>query len=53
MKSADNFFDKHRRRGYDDWWQALDWLRDGLEAGDMLREVEVTVAMPKVQPWGS
>ena len=41
------------RRGYDDWWQALDWVRDGLLAGCMLREVEVTVAMPKVRPWGS
>ena len=39
------------RRGYEDWWQALDWVRDGLVAGRMLREVEVTAAMPKVQPW--
>ena len=39
------------RRGYEDWWQALDWVRDGLIAGGMLREVEVTVAMPKVRPW--
>ncbi|MBW6494188.1 MAG: hypothetical protein K0B16_06465 [Burkholderiaceae bacterium] len=39
------------RRGYDDWWQALDWVRDGLVAGGMLREVEVTAVMPKVQPW--
>ena len=39
------------RRGYEDWWQALDWARDGLVAGDMLREVEVTAAMPKVRPW--
>ena len=38
-------------RGYDDWWQALDWVRDGLIAGGMLREVEVTAAMPKVRPW--
>ena len=37
--------------GYDDWWQALDWVRDGLLAGGMLREVEVTGAMPKVRPW--
>jgi hypothetical protein len=34
------------RRGYEDWWQALDWVRDGLIAGGMLREVEVTAAMP-------
>ena len=39
------------RRGYEDWWRALDWVRDGLLAGGMLREVEVTGAMPKVQPW--
>ena len=39
------------RRGYEDWWQALDWVRDGLLAGGMLREVEVTTAMPKVRPW--
>jgi len=39
------------RRGYDDWWLALDWVREGLIAGGMLREVEVTGAMPKVQPW--
>jgi len=29
----------------------LDWARDGLVAGGMLREVEVTAAMPKVRPW--
>ena len=39
------------RRGYEDWWQALDWVRDGLVESGMLRDVEVTVAMPKVQPW--
>ncbi len=39
------------RRAYDDWWQALGWVRDGLIAGGMLREVEVTGAMPKVRPW--
>ena len=39
------------RRAYDDWWQALGWVRDGLIAGGMLREVEVTSAMPKVKPW--
>ena len=41
------------RRGYDDWWQALGWVRDGLIAGGMLREVEVTAPMPKVRPWSS
>lgn len=39
------------RRAYDDWWQALDWVRDGLNAGGLLREVEVTTAMPKARPW--
>ena len=41
------------RRGYEDWWQALDWVRDGLIVGGMLREVKVTSAMPKVRPWAS
>jgi hypothetical protein len=40
------------RRGYEDWWEALDWVRDGLVAGGMLRVTEVTAAMPKVRPWG-
>ena len=39
------------RRGYEDWWQALDWVRDGLIAVGMLREVEITCAMPKARPW--
>ena len=39
------------RRAYDDWWQALDWIRDQLIDGGMLREIEVTAAMPKVKPW--
>ena len=39
------------RRGYEDWCQALDWVRDCLLVGGMLREVEVTGAMPKVLPW--
>ena len=39
------------RRSYDDWWQALGWVCEGLIAGGMLREVEVTGAMPKAGPW--
>lgn len=39
------------RRAYDDWWQALGWVRDGLIAGAMLREMEVTAVMPRVRPW--
>jgi len=41
------------RRGYEDWWQALVWVRDGLVAGGMLRETLVGAAMPKVRPWTS
>jgi hypothetical protein len=40
------------RHGYEDWWQALDWARDGLVAGRMLWEMEVMAVMPKVRPWG-
>ena len=39
------------RRSYEDWWHALGWVREGLIAGGMLREVEVTAAMPKTRPW--
>jgi hypothetical protein len=39
------------RRAYDDWWRALNWVRQGLLAGQMLREVEVTAVMPKGRPW--
>ncbi len=39
------------RQGYEDWWRALDWVRDALQVGGMLRDMEVTAAMPKVRPW--
>ena len=39
------------RRGYEDWWQALDWVRDSLASGGMLREVEIVGTMPKMRPW--
>jgi len=39
------------RRGYDEWWAALSWVREGLLTGGMLREVEVTAVMPKGRPW--
>jgi hypothetical protein len=39
------------RRCYEDWWQALDWVRDGLIVGRMLREVGVTTTMPRRYPW--
>ncbi len=39
------------RRAYGDWWHALDWIRDGLTAGGMLREVKINSAIPKARPW--
>ena len=39
------------RRGYEDWWLALRWMRDGLVAASMLRDVEISDAMPRTQPW--
>jgi len=39
------------RKAYDGWWAALGWVRDGLIAGGMLRELEVTGLMPKERPW--
>jgi len=41
------------RRGYEDWWQALDWVRDRLLMCRVLREVGVTEVMPKMKPWGT
>jgi len=39
------------RRAYDNWWQALGWIREGLIDGGMLRETELTAALPKRKPW--
>ena len=39
------------RREYEAWWQALCWTRNGLTAARLMREVEVTAAMPLGQPW--
>jgi len=39
------------RHAYDQWCSALGWVREGLLAGGMLREVEVTAVMPKGRPW--
>jgi hypothetical protein len=39
------------RRAYEEWHDALGWVRDGLAEGGMLREVDVTAAMPKGRPW--
>lgn len=42
---------KAARCSYDEWCQALGWVRDGLIAGGMLREVEISATMPKTRPW--
>jgi len=39
------------RRAYDDWWRALDWVREGLRTGAMLRDLEVVPTMPRARPW--
>ena len=39
------------RRAYENWWRALDWVRDSLQVGGMLREIDVTSAAPKRYPW--
>jgi hypothetical protein len=39
------------RQAYDDWWRALDWVRDGLRTGAMLRDLEVMPTMPMARPW--
>ena len=41
---------KAARRAHNDWWQALGWIREGLIVGGMLRDVDLTTAMPKVRP---
>jgi len=39
------------RRAYEDWWLALGWVRDGVVASSLLRDFEVSEAMPKRRPW--
>ena len=39
------------RQAYDDWRQALGWVREGLAEEEMLRSFEVTGAMPRGRPW--
>jgi hypothetical protein len=39
------------RDAYGDWRQALGWISESLIAGGMLREVDMTRAMPKARPW--
>jgi hypothetical protein len=39
------------RRAYDEWWLALALIRESLIASRMLRQINLTAAMPKVAPW--
>ncbi|WP_375568446.1 hypothetical protein ABWH93_12485 [Seohaeicola saemankumensis] len=39
------------RRAYQDWWQALEWILDGLVGGGMLIEVVLSSGLPKAAPW--
>lgn len=39
------------RRAYVDWWRALEWVRDGLGQSRLLRDIDLTKAMPKARPW--
>jgi len=39
------------RRAYGEWWKALVWVRDGLQVGGMLQDVELVDGMPPDQPW--
>ena len=39
------------RQAYVDWCRALSWVCEGLQAGGLLRELEVTEVMPRGRPW--
>lgn len=39
------------RRDYHAWGEALGWIRDGLTASTLLRDVTLTATLPKTQPW--
>lgn len=39
------------RRAYGDWWQALGWVREGLLAISMLREINLKGVLPRERPW--
>lgn len=41
------------RRDYQAWRRALGWVQEGLISGEMLREVEITSAMPTDKPWST
>jgi hypothetical protein len=39
------------RRAYLEWCQALGWVLEGLQAGGLLREIEIKQVMPSRTPW--
>ena len=39
------------RRAYSEWYQALGWVLEGLQAGGLLREIEIKQVMPSRTPW--
>lgn len=39
------------RRAYSDWCAVLGWVREGLHAGGLLRELEVSEVMQRGRPW--
>jgi hypothetical protein len=39
------------RRAYLKWCQALGWVLEGLQAGGLLREIEIKQVMPSRTPW--
>ena len=39
------------RQAYVDWCRALGWVCEGLQAGNLLREIEIKDVMPSRTPW--
>jgi hypothetical protein len=39
------------RQAYLDWCGALNWIREGLQTGGLLREIKVKDVMPRSAPW--
>ncbi|WP_375569780.1 hypothetical protein ABWH93_17210 [Seohaeicola saemankumensis] len=39
------------RQAYIDWSRALGWVCEGLQAGNLLREIEIKDVMPSRTPW--
>ena len=39
------------RRAYVDWYSALGWVREGLQASGLMQEIEVKDVMPRETPW--